>query len=164
MQPESTPPAISRRRLRFAGLLAVTVCAIVIAMGLTTRKMADAKLSAWTEVQAVPVVGVAKPDTRGQRTTLDLPGRLEAYVQAPIFARVSGYLKSWQADIGTPVKAGQLLGEIDAPDLDQQIMQAAADLTATQANLRLAQATLQRRRCVGVKRDQIPERLASITA
>ncbi len=144
MQPESTPPAISRRRLRFAGILAVTVCAILVAMGLTTRKMADAKLSAWTEAQAVPVVGVARPDTRGQRTTLDLPGRLEAYVQAPIFARVSGYLKSWQGDIGTPVKAGQLLGEIDAPDLDQQIMQAAADLTAAQANLKLAQATLQR--------------------
>ncbi|MBV8747891.1 MAG: efflux RND transporter periplasmic adaptor subunit [Xanthobacteraceae bacterium] len=144
MQPESTPPAISRRRLRLAGLLVVTVCAIVVAMGLTTRKMADAKLSAWTEAQAVPVVGVAKPDTRGQRTTLDLPGRLEAYVQAPIFARVSGYLKSWQADIGTPVKTGQLLAEIDAPDLDQQIMQAAADLTAAQANLKLAQATLQR--------------------
>ena len=144
MQPEFTPPAISRRRLRFAGILAVAVCAVLVTMGLTTRKMADAKLSAWTEAQAVPVVGVAKPDTRGQRTTLDLPGRLEAYVQAPIFARVSGYLKSWQADIGTPVKAGQLLGEIDAPDLDQQIMQAAADLTAAQANLKLAQATLLR--------------------
>jgi RND family efflux transporter MFP subunit len=144
MQPESTPPAISRRRLRFAGILAVAVCAVLITMGLTTRKMADAKLSAWTEAQAVPVVGVAKPDTRGQRTTLDLPGRLEAYVQAPIFARVSGYIKNWQADIGTPVKTGQLLAEIDAPDLDQQIMQAAADLTAAQANLKLAQATLQR--------------------
>ena len=144
MQPESTPPAMSRGRLRFAGILAVAVCAVLVTMGLTTRKMADAKLSAWTEAQAVPVVGVAKPDTRGQRTTLDLPGRLEAYIQAPIFARVSGYLKSWQADIGTPVKAGQLLGEIDAPDLDQQIMQAAADLTAAQANLKLAQATLQR--------------------
>jgi RND family efflux transporter MFP subunit len=144
MQPKSTPPAISRGRLRFAGILAAAVCAVLITMGLTTRKMADAKLSAWTEAQAVPVVGVAKPDTRGQRTTLDLPGRLEAYIQAPIFARVSGYLKSWQADIGTPVKAGQLLGEIDAPDLDQQIMQAAADLTAAQANLKLAQATLQR--------------------
>src|SRR5215469_16131116 len=90
MQPESTPPAISRRRLRFAGFLAVAVCAIVVTMGLTTRKMADAKLSAWTEAQAVPIVGVAKPDTRGRRTTLDLPGRLEACVQAPIFARVSG--------------------------------------------------------------------------
>jgi len=144
MQPESTPPAISRGRLRFAGILAVAVCAIVVTMGLTTRKMADAKLSAWTETQAVPVVGVAKPDTRGQRTTLDLPGRLEAYVQAPIFARVSGYIKNWQADIGAPVKTGQLLAEIDAPDLDQQIMQAAADLTAAQANLKLAQATLQR--------------------
>ena len=86
--------------------------------------MADAKLSEWTEEQAVPVVAAAKPDTHGQRTTLDLPGRLEAFTQAQIYARVSGYLKDWKADIGTPVKSGDLLAEIDAPDLDQQIMQA----------------------------------------
>jgi RND family efflux transporter MFP subunit len=144
MPPDSAPPVWLRRRLRAAAVLAVAVCAIVIAMGLTTRRMADAKLSEWTETQAVPVVAVATPDTRGRRTTLDLPGRLEAYVQAPIYARVSGYLKEWKADIGTPVKAGGVLAEIDAPDLDQQIMQAEADLTSAQANAKLAQATLQR--------------------
>ena len=96
--------------------------------------MADAKLSEWTETQAVPVVAVAPPDTRGKTTTFELPGRLEAYTQAQMYARVSGYLKDWKADIGTPVKAGDLLAEIDAPDLDQQIMQAEADLASAKAN------------------------------
>ncbi|HLH95690.1 MAG TPA: efflux RND transporter periplasmic adaptor subunit, partial [Xanthobacteraceae bacterium] len=106
--------------------------------------MADARLSEWTEDQAVPVVAVANPQVGGNAATLDLPGRLEAYAQAQIYARVSGYLKSWNADIGTAVKAGDLLGEIDAPDLDQQILQARADLASAQANATLADATLQR--------------------
>ena len=88
----------------------------------------------------MPIVAVALPDTRGQRTTIDLPGRLEAYSQAQLYARVSGYLKEWKADIGTPVKAGELLAEIEAPDLDQQIMQAEADLSSAQANSTLADA------------------------
>ena len=118
--------------------------AVVVATGIMTRRMADARLSEWTENQAVPVVAVALPDTQGKSTTLDLPGRLEAFSQAQLYARVSGYLKSWDADIGTPVKAGQLLAEIDAPDLDQQILQAEADLASAQANATLADANLQR--------------------
>jgi RND family efflux transporter MFP subunit len=144
MPPDSAQPILSRRKLTFAALVAVGGAATIVIMGLTTRRVADAKLSEWTEAQAVPVVAVAPPDTRGRSTTLDLPGRLEAYNQAQIYARVSGYLKDWKADIGTPVKAGQLLAEIDAPDLDQQIMQAQAAFASAQANLTLAQATLQR--------------------
>jgi RND family efflux transporter MFP subunit len=144
MTPDSAPAVLSRRGLFIFGCLAVAVAVIVVIMGITTRKMADAKLSEWTEDQAIPVVAIATPDTRGQKTTLDLPGRLEAYTQAQLFARVSGYLKYWKADIGTPVKAGDLLAEIDAPDLDQQIMQAQADLASAQANSRLADATLVR--------------------
>jgi RND family efflux transporter MFP subunit len=106
--------------------------------------MADARLSDWTENQAVPVVAVVAPDTRGKPTAVDLPGRLEAYSQAQLYARVSGYLKDWKADIGTPVRAGQLIAEIDAPDLDQQIMQAEADVTSAEANLTLSKATLER--------------------
>jgi len=139
-----TPAAPSRRKLLIAGVAAICVAAIVVGMGITTRKVADAKLRDWTETQAVPVVAVAKPDTVGQRTTLALPGRLEAYTQAQIFARVSGYLKEWKVDIGMPVKSGDLLAEIDAPDLDQQIMQAEAGLASAQANARLSDATLQR--------------------
>lgn len=144
MPPDSTPPILSRRKLAFAGLVAVGAFATIVVMGLTTRRVADAKLNEWTEAQSLPVVAVARPDTRGKAATLDLPGRLEAFAQAQIYARVSGYLKDWKIDIGTPVKAGQLLAEIDAPDLDQQIMQAQAALASAQANLTLAQATLQR--------------------
>jgi RND family efflux transporter MFP subunit len=145
MQPdEPTPPVVSRRKLYVAGIVATGVAAVVIVMGITSRKMADAKLSEWTENQAVPVVAVATPDTKGRKTTLDLPGRLEAYTQAQLYARVSGYLKDWKADIGTAVKAGDLLADIDAPDLDQQIMQAEANLASAQANATLSTATLQR--------------------
>ena len=116
MSPESIP-AVSHRGLRLTGVAAVALAALVVFVGITTRKMADARLREWTETQAVPVVAVAVPDTRGNRTSLDIPGRLEAYSQAQIYSRVAGYLKEWKADIGTPVKAGQLLAEIDAPDL-----------------------------------------------
>jgi RND family efflux transporter MFP subunit len=146
MPPETapTPNGVTRRGLYLTGTFVTAVAALVVVMGLTTRKMADAKLSEWTEAQAVPVVTAATPDTRGRKTTLDLPGRLEAFTQAQIYARVSGYLKDWKADIGAPVKAGDLLAEIDAPDLDQQIMQAEANLASAQANSKLSDATLLR--------------------
>ena len=92
----------------------------------------------------MPVVASRRRTPKAKTATFDLPGRLEAYTQAQIYARVSGYLKDWKADIGTPVKAGDLLAEIDAPDLDQQIMQAEADLASAQANSKLSDATLQR--------------------
>src|SRR5476651_1742151 len=144
MSPDPARPVPSRYGLRIAGIAALAVAAAVVVLGITSRKNADARLSEWTESQAVPVVAIAKPDHTGKRTSIDLPGRLEAYAQAQIYARVSGYLKEWKADIGTVVKAGQILGEIDAPDLDQQIMQAEADVTSAQANATLSQATLQR--------------------
>jgi len=142
--PPDAPPTISRRGLYIAGLSALTIGAVVVIVGITTRKVADAKLQQWTERQAVPVVAAARPDTRGKATTLELPGRLEAYIQAQIYARVAGYVKDWKADIGTPVKAGQLLAEIDAPDLDQQITQAEANLASAKADSVLADMTLKR--------------------
>ena len=144
MPSEITPIAVSRRGLWIAGVTAATLAGFVVVMGLTTRRSADAKLNEWTEAQAIPVVAVAPPDTNGLKSTFSLPGRLEAYSQAQIFARVSGYLKNWKADIGASVKSGDLLAEIDAPDLDQQIMQAQAQLASAQANATLAHATLQR--------------------
>src|SRR5581483_2707728 len=142
-EPQPRAP-LSRRKLRFTALVLVAVAATIVIMGLTTRRMADARLSEWTERQAVPTVAIAPLDQRGRRSTLDLPGRLEAYSQAQLYARVSGYLKEWTADIGTPVKAGQLLAEIEAPDLDQQIMQAEAGLSSARANAELARQTLER--------------------
>jgi len=142
MAPEPASSAVSRRGLWIAAVSTAAVAIVVVVMGVTTRRMADAKLSEWTEAQAVPVVAVATPDTVGKRTTFELPGRLEAYSQAQIYARVNGYVKDWKADIGTSVKAGDLLAEIDAPDLDQQIMQAEAALASAQANSKLSDATL----------------------
>src|ERR1044072_1789466 len=150
MSPEPVPeqpadaPALSRRKLRLAGVVLVVIAAIVVVMGITTRRMADARLNEWTERVAIPTVAGAVPGGRNGRSTIDLPGRLEAYSQAQLYARVSGYLKDWKADIGTPVKAGQLLAEIEAPDLDQQIMQAEADLLSAKANLTLAEGMLER--------------------
>jgi RND family efflux transporter MFP subunit len=135
---------VSRRGLYIAGISLLLVGAVIVLFGITTRKVADAKLQEWTEKQAVPVVAVARPDTSGKQTTFSLPGRLEAYIQAQIYARVTGYVKKWDADIGTPVKNGQLLAEIDAPDLDQQIMQAEANLASAKANSVLSDATLKR--------------------
>jgi RND family efflux transporter MFP subunit len=143
-RPESKAPVISRRGLRLAGGVAAIALMAIVVTGIATRKHADARLSEWTEDQALPVVAVANPGAGGQKATLDLPGRLEAHSQAQIYARVSGYIKEWKADIGTPVKAGQPLADIDAPDLDQQIMQARADLSSTQANAALSKATLER--------------------
>jgi RND family efflux transporter MFP subunit len=146
MPPDSTAPlpTLSRRGLYIAGISVAMIGVVIVVVGITTRKIADAKLQEWTENQAVPVVAVAPPDTRGKSTTFSLPGRLEAYTQAQIYARVSGYVKEWKADIGTPVKAGELLAEIDAPDLDQQIMQAEANLASAKANSVLADITLTR--------------------
>jgi len=87
-----------------------------------------------TEAQAVPTVAIVAPAHVENQVGLDLPGRLEAYIRAPIYARVPGYLKSWKHDIGGKVKAGDVLAEIDTPDLDQQLMQARADLSVAQAN------------------------------
>jgi RND family efflux transporter MFP subunit len=142
--PPSPPPPASRRGLKIAAFSAALIAVVIIVVGITTRKIADAKLQEWTENQAVPIVSVAAPDTTGKKTTFSLPGRLEAYTQAQMYARVSGYVKDWRADIGTAVKTGDLLAEIDAPDLDQQIMQAAANLASAKANSVLSDMTLTR--------------------
>jgi RND family efflux transporter MFP subunit len=142
--PSASTPAVSRRGLYILGLSALVIGAVIVIFGVTTRKVADAKLQEWTEKQAVPVVGIASPGTHGKKTTFSLPGRLEAYTQAQMYARVTGYVKKWDVDIGAPVKTGQLLAELDAPDLDQQIMQAEANLASAKANSVLADATLRR--------------------
>jgi len=99
--------------------------------------------------------------------TIDLPGRLEAYYRAPIFARVNGYLKSWSADIGAKVAAGQVIAEIEAPDLDQQLLQARADLASQQASSKLSEATLNRRKTLiasnFVSMQEIDERSADLS-
>ena len=125
--------------------MALAVLAIaVLADGFESRAAQRSRLHAVTEAQAAPTVAIVMPSSVDNRAGLDLPGRLEAYIRAPIYARVPGYLKSWKYDIGSQVKAGDVLAEIDAPDLDQQLSQARADLSVAQANAKLAQITARR--------------------
>lgn len=167
MPPDPVHP-VSPRRLRLVGGVAVLVLAAVVAAGLATRSNSDARLREWTDAQAIPSVAVALPGTKPLDAALELPGRLEAYSRAPIYARVSGYLKSWNVDIGAPVKAGQLLAEIEAPDLDQQLMQARADLANSQAAAKLSAATLARRKTLlasnFVSQQEIDERSADLAS
>jgi RND family efflux transporter MFP subunit len=132
------------RRLALAGGAFALLAIAVVAYGLGTRAAQNARLRDVTEAQAAPVVALVTPTGVKNDATLDLPGRLEAYIQAPIYARVPGYLKSWKHDIGDKVKAGDVLAEIDTPDLDQQLMQAHADLSVAQANAKLAQISAER--------------------
>jgi RND family efflux transporter MFP subunit len=135
-------PVMRRLRLVSGALLLLAVA--IVAHGMVSRATQNSRLRKLTEAQAVPTVAIVMPTNAQDHASLDLPGRLEAYIRAPIYARVPGYLKSWQHDIGDKVKAGDMLAEIDAPDLDQQLTQARADLSVAQANAKLAQISAQR--------------------
>lgn len=158
---------VSRRKLGIIGLLASVVLVAVVITGIRAREQSGEKLKEWTDDQAVPTVAVTLPDAKVINPTIDLPGRLEAYSRAPIFARVQGYLKSWSADIGARVKAGQMIAEIEAPDLDQQLMQAKADLASAEASAKLSAATLARRKTLiasnFVSMQEIDERTADLS-
>ncbi|HLZ82241.1 MAG TPA: efflux RND transporter periplasmic adaptor subunit [Caulobacteraceae bacterium] len=141
------PTAILRheppRRLKAVGLSVLCVAAGIVAWGALSRVQADQTLRRWTTAQAIPVVRLASVAGLNSQN-LVLPGTVQAFNDAPIHARVSGYLKRWYADIGSPVKTGQVLAEIDTPDLDQQLNQAKADLATAVANQQLSQITAQR--------------------
>ena len=144
MSPEPVVPTVSRRGLRIAALAGVAIAVLVVGGGIASRAANSKRLSQWTAANAQPVVTVTQPQPANGSAVLALPGRLEAYSRAPIYARVPGYLKSWQVDIGASVQAGQLLAEIEAPDLDQQLSQALADLLTARANAALAGTTAKR--------------------
>lgn len=135
----SRPP-----RLKRIGIAVLIVAACVVAAGITKRIRAKQALSNEAAALAVPTVAAHLPVRSAQAEPLVLPGRLEAFVNAPIYARVPGYLKAWNVDIGSHVKQGQLLAVIDTPELDQQLLQAKADLRNAIANENLADTTARR--------------------
>ena len=137
-------PTVSRGFLWTALGAAGVLAAVVVFNGLQARAKDGAQLKALAEKQSAVSVTVISPSSNTDSSALSLPGRMEAYAKAPLYSRISGYLKTWKADIGTPVKAGQLLAEIDTPDLDQQILQAKAELASTQANAALSENTAKR--------------------
>lgn len=166
--PPEQPKPVSRRALRLSAVAIGVIAVAVVVSGVLARQSSDAKLREWTDTQAVLTVAVTQPSTKPNELTLTLPGRLEAYSRAAIFARVSGYLKSWNFDIGAPVKTGDLLAEIEAPDLDQQLLQARADLANSQAAAKLSAATLKRRQTLltsnFVSLQEIDERSADLAS
>ena len=137
-------PSVSRGFLWTALGAAGVLVAVVVFKGLQARAKDGAQLKALADKQSAVSVTVISPSSNTDTSALSLPGRMEAYAKAPLYSRTSGYLKTWKADIGTPVKAGQLLAEIDTPDLDQQILQAKAELASTQANAALSENTAKR--------------------
>jgi len=129
--------------LRTAGLIALAAAAVAIAAGVAMRWRHEAAVKRWTVAQAVPVVSFVKPQPDGAGARLILPGDIQAWFDAPIYARVNGFLKNWYFDYGASVKAGQVLAEIEAPDLDASFAAAKARLVNANAQVSVRQAELQ---------------------
>src|SRR4051794_4951781 len=138
--------SVSRRKLGLFGLIAGIAAVLIVVTGIRAREDSSAKLREWTDNQAIPTVAVTLPDAKVLNATLDLPGRLEAWQRAPIYARVGGYLKNWSPDIGARAKEGEVTAEIKAPARNQQLQQARADLGSQQASAKLPEATRARRK------------------
>jgi RND family efflux transporter MFP subunit len=138
---DQTPPA------RKSGLLALIVLTILMVAGafaLVRRVMERGALAKETERLAIPTVGVIKPATEPASDELVLPAQLQAYVESAIYSRTNGYLLRWNKDIGSKVKKGELLAEIDTPEVDQELSQAKAAQQQTEAQLQLAKSTAER--------------------
>ena len=133
-------PPPSPQRLRRVGIIVAIVAVLVAIAGIGIRWLHERDVRQWTTARATPVVSVMTPGqgVSGQQTTL--PGNIQAWYEAPLYARVSGYLKKWYEDYGAHVKKGQLLAEIDAPDLDAELAAAQATLRAAEAQVKVREA------------------------
>jgi len=159
-QPVKTPRP---RRLLLVGIIALVAAGAVAIYGLISRARSNQDLVQWTNAQAVPTVALAKLVHGAAEEILILPGDIQPYNKAAIYARVNGYLKSWNKDIGAQVKAGEVLASIDAPDLDQQLAQARATLASAKANYDIA-ATTANRYGILVKEQATSQQIADQTA
>ncbi len=127
----------------FAGVAVLAIITVVV-FGIRQRAATAEGLVHSTEATAASSVAVVYPKPGGKSEELVLPANIQAYIDSPIYARTNGYLKRWYFDIGAHVKQGQLLAEIETPEVDQQLEQARADLKSVQASLDLAQTTATR--------------------
>jgi multidrug efflux pump subunit AcrA (membrane-fusion protein) len=143
-QPGQRPPSSGVGKVIFGLAVLLIVAGAVVYRGITTRARAAADVKADTRDLAVPAVSLAQPKRGAPQEEIVLPGNIQAFIDAPIYARTSGYLKRWYVDIGGRVKDGQLLADIDTPELDQQLQQARAELATAKANYDLAQTTAAR--------------------
>ena len=142
-------PSREARQVSRGSLLTVVVVLAVVTVavaifGIVERKHAGAQLTHYTDATAAPPVSLAQPVFEKNATEIVLPGNIQAYTLAPIYARTTGYVKAWYHDIGSRVRKGELLAVIETPELDQQLAQAKADLATAQSNAGLAKVTADR--------------------
>jgi RND family efflux transporter MFP subunit len=142
----SERPALARPAKHgvLVAFVVLLILAVAVAAGVVPRWRARAALRSETYDLAIPSVTTIHPKLGAPQTEIVLPGNIQAFTDSPIYARTNGYLKNWYADIGTRVKKGQLLADIETPEVDQQLDQARADLNTAQANYRLSQITASR--------------------
>src|SRR2546425_11601985 len=141
---EPPEPAQKKRSQWWIVVLAVLVAVGLVIFGIIPRIQADKDLKKETARMAIPTVSVVQPKRSAPAQELILPANVQAFSDAPIYARTNGYLKRWYVDMGARVKAGQLLAEIDTPEVNQQLRQARADLSTAEANLNLSRITAER--------------------
>jgi RND family efflux transporter MFP subunit len=127
-----------------AGVGFAILVAIATFWGIHTRSVTGKALAKETRAAAIPSVDVVHPSLGTKSYEVVLPASVQGFIDSPVYARTSGYLLHWYADIGTHVKKGQLLADIQTPELDQQVQQAQSDLATVQANYQLAQITADR--------------------
>src|ERR1700726_3664900 len=137
-------PGARRRTAIVIAAAAIAVLALVIYSGIHSRAVAESRLTQRTQEAAVPTIAVVFPREGAPTQEIVLPGNTQAFSDAPIYARTNGYLKHWYFDIGAHVQKGQLLAEIETPEVDQQLQQARAELDTAQANLKIAKITATR--------------------
>ncbi|MDP9087541.1 MAG: efflux RND transporter periplasmic adaptor subunit [Pseudomonadota bacterium] len=133
-----------RKKLRIIGLGALLIALATSAAGIGLRLYKGAAVESWTSEQSIPTVALVALHATPAASEVVLPGNVRAFIDAPIYSRVGGYLKSWNVDIGAHVKAGQVLATIETPELDQQLLQAQADLATARANEQLSATTTAR--------------------
>jgi RND family efflux transporter MFP subunit len=143
-QPAASPDKRRLRWLLIVSMVAAVLLGAVIYAGIHQRALAESRLDVATERGAITTVNIVQPKTRGGMQEIVLPGYTQAFSNTPIYARTNGYLKRWYFDIGAHVEKGQLLVEIDTPEIDQQLDQARADRKTAQANEQLAEITATR--------------------
>jgi len=140
----SNDPKRNRRSHWWVLLLAAVIAVLLVISGIVPRIQARTALRRETIQMAIPAVAVVQPKHSSPAQEIVLPANVQAFADAPIYARTNGYLKHWYVDIGGRVKAGQLLAEIDTPEINQQLRQARADLATSRANLDLSKITSDR--------------------
>jgi len=137
-------PKVSPRSLVFLVIIALTILVVVAAFGILRRIHASNELTKYTDTISAPPVSVQLPVMQQSANEIVLPGNIQAYTLAPIYARTTGYVKAWYHDIGSHVNKGDVLAIIETPELDQQLAQAKADLATAQSNATIAKTTSDR--------------------